>query len=403
MESELIHNQYENTPSPQSFTEFLIANPQIRNISLVFAHPDDPEGYAGGLLSQLAVINSQKSPVDRYTIDITIVTDGANGTTDLAVSANLAATRRIEQLAGLAIVLGDQYNFTSINFLDHPDSKIDIAKLTTEIAELVDRNGSDLIITHDTKKWGYPSSNPNPTMAVQNHADHRDTANAVITVIARMEDAGSDNIPLLLKATWEPADIEVEFDPQTKLEALKAHTSQYSPTMGDIVHQLNRGEQRYKENFAFAKQEARRQERMRSALFQIAGVRGKNPPAFNQFLAETFAQECISRVLLINDTLASTWTMEGLSFDRLCLSIDSWDQDEFERFVRENQIDFLVIPYDLSGVISEGIHKVMAFLSCVSHPGFESTQLHKIKGTAQLMPNANPADITSYQINIGLW
>lgn len=410
-----------------NLNEFLGNNPQVKNITFVFAHPDDIEGYAGGLVNRLAKINASRNQEERYSLNFVVVTDGANGTKDATDRAELVRTRQQEQLEGLKVLFNSpegeepeelistqqgqqKYAFTqanaSVTFLNHQDSNVDQERLVNELEVVLAESGGDLIITHDSREWGRPVSEENPYLAVQNHSDHRAVSKSVSNLLAKLEDAGVENIPILLRPTWEASDISVGFESNNKKLALSKHDSQYSVNqleMNKIVDELNAvGSERF-EFFELVDLEEEHTTVFRNTLLSLAGEQARLLMKPEQQLAETFTRFNIRNVLLLGEIPEEPWKLNDSNVTKLLLTIENWNRDIFERYIRENKIDFLVIPSDLPVNILDDIHSVMMFLSSVNHEGFEAQDTQKIQGAAYALQKTKGTTLNDFIINIGLW
>ncbi|MBP9758493.1 PIG-L family deacetylase [Candidatus Dojkabacteria bacterium] len=410
-----------------NLNEFLTNNPQIRNITFVFAHPDDIEGYAGGLVNRLATINEGKVQEDKYSLNFVVVTDGANGTQDVKDRDELIRTRQQEQLEGLKVLFNSpkgeeannqgstqqghqKYVFTqsnaSVTFLNHPDSNVDEERLVDELDNVLKESGGDLIITHDKKEWGRPVSEKNPYLAVQNHSDHRKVSKAMLHLIGKLEDAGVEDIPILLRSKWEESDISVSFDGNIKKSALAEHNSQYIPNqveMDRIVDELNAVESERFEFYEVVNPDLEFKKRLKRTLLNVAGEQAKVLMNREELLTESFKRFHIENIMLIGEVPDDNWKFDGTTPSRFKIDENNWDRNIFERYIREHNIDFLVIPADLPDNILDDIHAVMMFLSSVSHKGFEELKPHKIKGAAYAIKGTKGITLKQYLINIGLW
>jgi LmbE family N-acetylglucosaminyl deacetylase len=241
MTENLLDQKPEINSSKDNVAEYLQQN-NIKNITFVFAHPDDLEGYAAGLFSNLMKMNGL---IDPSTIKLIVATNGAGGVKNEVDRLGIVETRMKEQLASLES-LGWEFAQTNTKFLGLEDGDIDSDALNRALEIELGEGGPDLIITHDDNAWGH-SSNSSPEETdeyVQNHPDHRACANSVDSVIK-----GRD--VKVLKATWDGSEAKIisEYAPGVKINSFKYHQSQYSQNHGSmdlIENKLNRvGDKRF--------------------------------------------------------------------------------------------------------------------------------------------------------------
>jgi LmbE family N-acetylglucosaminyl deacetylase len=411
-----------------SIAEFINLNPHIGVVKFVFAHPDDELGYSAGLIAQLAAINSTRLPESQLKMDILIATDGANGTKDRAQRKGLVNTRQMESMLGLSVLTGSplaeniqltgspkaEYILdanTRIRFLGHRDSDIDQQTLEEELVAEFHNNGADLVVTHSPKAWDKSPQLENPYLAVQNHRDHALVSEAVSKAIARFEETGSENIPILLRHTWQRSDLNVQFDPDIKRSSFEAHHSQYSQNpdeMNRIIYELNYSENGYQEHYEVVNPDIKRG--LNNTLIQRAGEILKKAP-LNQanFLVEAFANTGVQNILILNTQFTRlkpwVWMKSYPQFKTmLSMEIDSetFDRKTFERYVREHQVDFVVMP-ELTDNNVHAIHQTAMFLSAVMHNEQYELPPHKIKGWGKLNKNATGTNLSDFDINIGVW
>lgn len=410
--------------SKLGIAEFIERNPQIKTIKFVVAHPDDELGYTAGLVSELSKINALRSPEERMNMDFVIVTDGANGTKD-RTRTDLVKTRQIESVLGLSVVTGRplsenlqlsdsaraEYQLdenTRIKFLGQRDSNIDQAELETELLEEIYANGADMIATHSTKPWSKSPQLQNPLLAVQNHKDHTTTAMAVKNVLGRMEEAGIENIPIMLKHTWGEGDLSVKFDATTKRQSFAAHHSQYSQNrdeMDRIIDELNKDGEEYFENYEILKSG---ELSLQNSLLQRAGeILQQEIVEADRFLNQAFERTGIRRVATLQtaEFLINTQPWNNLGAEVLDLPIEesTFNQIEFERMIRQYKIDFLVIPPNLQEGTMGDIHRTVMFLSSVAHKEAGELEPQKVVGWAQMLHGRKGETLNEFDINIGVW
>lgn len=199
--------------------------PEGKRVLIITAHPDDMEFGTGGTAARWAANGCE--------IALCIVTDGASGSDDPAMTPErLKETRRAEQLAANAI-LGIQH---VIN-LDRPDGMV-VADLDLrrDLVRVIRRFRAEVIVCGDPTVYFYGNE-------YINHPDHRAVATAAIDAL--FPAAGNRNyFPELLAEGLEPIKIKEVYISNSqqpnvfvdisefidrKIEALRQHKSQ----MGD--------------------------------------------------------------------------------------------------------------------------------------------------------------------------
>lgn len=195
----------------------------------VAAHPDDLDVGAGGTLAHFASLGAE--------IHYLILTDGGKGSDDpLMTSAQLVETRHAEQQTALEIVGG-----RSISFLDYPDGELEVTmKLKSQIVRAIRSIKPDVVITMDPTVI-YSASN-----GIINHPDHRAAGQATLDAVFPL---ARDRLtfPELLESGYKPHKTNtillVNFNEsnfavnitdsfETKIQALKAHPSQFGDLEG---------------------------------------------------------------------------------------------------------------------------------------------------------------------------
>jgi len=202
-------------------------HPQI--VLGIAAHPDDLDVGAGGTLARFASEGAE--------IHYLILTDGGKGSNDpLMTSQQLTEIRHDEQQTALEIIGGK-----TITFLDYPDGELEVTmELKKQIVKAIRNIKPDVVITMD------PTVIYSASRGIINHPDHRAAGQAVLDAVFPL---ARDRLtfPELLADGFEPhktstillvnfnesnfaVDITDTFN--TKLNALKAHESQFS----DLEH-----------------------------------------------------------------------------------------------------------------------------------------------------------------------
>ena len=199
---------------------------QPQTAMAIYAHPDDADVAAGGLLAQWSS--------EGCAVHLVVICDGAKGShVAKADSASLRGARREElqfaaDLIGAASVLG----------LDRPDGEVvNDEKLREELVGLIRTYRPEVVL------------GPDPTATFfggvyVNHRDHRETGWALLDAVAPAaamplyfprKGPPHQVQQLLLSGTHEPdvvADITRTID--TKVKAVLAHASQLAGDDGAI-------------------------------------------------------------------------------------------------------------------------------------------------------------------------
>jgi LmbE family N-acetylglucosaminyl deacetylase len=189
-----------------------------RSALAIYAHPDDADVAAGGLLAQWASDGSE--------VHLVVICDGAKGShSPLSEASALKETRR-EELETAADILGAK----SVTSLDWPDGAVtNCEELREKLVGLVRTLKPEVVL------------GPDPTATFfggvyVNHRDHRETGWALLDAVAPaaamplyFPNQGPPHqvSVLLLSGTHEPdvvADVSRTID--TKVRAVLAHDSQ---------------------------------------------------------------------------------------------------------------------------------------------------------------------------------
>jgi LmbE family N-acetylglucosaminyl deacetylase len=191
----------------------------------VYAHPDDADVAAGGLLARLASEGSA--------VHIVVVCDGDKGSHGTSDPSSLRSARRGElQLA--ADLLGAQ----STICLNQPDGDV-----------VNDAALREVLVSHVRRLRPEVVVGPDPTATFfdgvyVNHRDHRETGWALVDAVAPaaamplyFPSAGPAHgvTHLLLSGTHEPdVVVDVTLSIDTKVKAILAHASQLGGDTGGV-------------------------------------------------------------------------------------------------------------------------------------------------------------------------
>lgn len=227
--------------------QFLPLKPTV--VLGVAAHPDDLDVGAGGTIAYFASQGAE--------IHYLILTDGGKGSDDPAMtSAMLTEIRHKEQQAALEIVGGK-----SITFLDYPDGELEVTmELKKQIVKSIRDIKPDVVITMD------PTVVYAAERGIINHPDHRAAGQATLDAVFPL---ARDRLtfPELYEAGFEPhktntillvnftdsnfaVDITESFD--KKIQALKAHPSQFGDMEGSTWVRDMASEQGQKSGYELA-------------------------------------------------------------------------------------------------------------------------------------------------------
>jgi LmbE family N-acetylglucosaminyl deacetylase len=197
----------------------------------IYAHPDDADVAAGGLLAQWAS--------EGVSVHLVVVCDGAKGAHSMTSSVSTLRETRLDELQHAADLLGA----TSAVSLGRPDGEVvNDVTLRGDLVERIRRAKPDVVL------------GPDPTATFfggvyVNHHDHRETGWALLDSVAPaaamplyFPDRGAPHQvgQLLLSGTHEPdvvADVTLSLD--TKVKAILAHSSQMgedSEAIRDVVY-----------------------------------------------------------------------------------------------------------------------------------------------------------------------
>jgi LmbE family N-acetylglucosaminyl deacetylase len=203
----------------------MTSDEQPRRVMGIFAHPDDPEFFAGGTLARWAAEGAE--------VLLVLVTSGDKGSEDPAMThARLIEIREAEERAA-ASVLGA----VDVVFLRHPDGEVmHTLALRRELTRLIRLKQPETVVTCDPTAFWYGGG-------YINHPDHRavgDTTMAAVFPTARDrlnylemerdEGLGTHKVRYLYLAGPAEAShfVDISHHIETKINALREHVSQIS-------------------------------------------------------------------------------------------------------------------------------------------------------------------------------
>ena len=219
---------------------------EFRRALVVAAHPDDADFGAAGVAALLARAG--------WEVRYLVVTDGSKGSDNPAITQPELVAMRAEEQRAAAAILGVR----DVRFLGHTDGELVwshalIGEIVREIREFRPYS----VYTHDPEAVIIGNS-------FVSHSDHRATGLATVDAVYP---AARDrlNFPEQIAAGLQPhkvrelylfgveaanfqADITEVFE--TKLAAMRAHTSQFPPEMIERMREFWRdADGRYQEQF----------------------------------------------------------------------------------------------------------------------------------------------------------
>lgn len=139
--------------------------PPLDRVMAIFAHPDDPEFFAGGTLA--------KWGAEGKTLTYTLATSGDKGSDDPDMTRErLIEIREAEQRAAAGCV-GAQH----VIFLRHPDGELEhTLALRRELTRIIRQHKPDIVVTNDPQTYWYRHGGIN-------HPDHRAIGDAVLAAV----------------------------------------------------------------------------------------------------------------------------------------------------------------------------------------------------------------------------
>ncbi len=140
-------------------------NAPLQRVLAIYAHPDDPEFFSGGVLAKWAAEGKHISYV--------LATSGDKGSDDPEMTAErLIAMREAEQRAAAAC-MGSE----SVIFLRYPDGELEhTLRLRRDLTRLIRQLRPDIVVTNDPQTvWTRAGG--------INHPDHRAIGEAALAAI----------------------------------------------------------------------------------------------------------------------------------------------------------------------------------------------------------------------------
>lgn len=130
-------------------------NRRIERVLGVFAHPDDPEFFAGATFARWAALGAE--------VTFVIATNGDKGSADPAMTSERLAAIREEEERNAARALGVR----EVIFLRHPDGELQpTISLRREIVRIIRMTRPDVVVTCDPTVFWWGTGGIN-------HPDHR--------------------------------------------------------------------------------------------------------------------------------------------------------------------------------------------------------------------------------------
>ncbi|MBX3080685.1 MAG: PIG-L family deacetylase [Anaerolineae bacterium] len=139
--------------------------PPLSKVMAIYAHPDDPEFFSGGLLATFAAQGKKLTYV--------LATSGDKGSDDPEMTAQrLIDTREAEQRAAAKCL-----DVENVVFLRYPDGELmPTLGLRRDLTRLIRQYQPDIVVTNDPQTFWYKSGGIN-------HPDHRAIGEAVMAAV----------------------------------------------------------------------------------------------------------------------------------------------------------------------------------------------------------------------------
>ena len=197
--------------------------PQIKRVMGIFAHPDDPEFFAGGTFARWAAEGAH--------ITFVMATSGDKGSEDPAMTHEKLIEIREEEERNAAKALGVE----EVIFLKYPDGELTPSlDLRRALTRLIRMKQPDTVVTCDPTAYWYGTG-------YINHPDHRaigevtmaavfPTARDRLNFIELQRDEGLEPHKVKYLYLAGPAEATTSVDitdhVETKIAALRHHVSQ---------------------------------------------------------------------------------------------------------------------------------------------------------------------------------
>ncbi len=198
------------------------AAPALR-VMAIFAHPDDPEFFAGGALAQWAAAGA--------IVVYVLATSGDKGSADVDMTSERLVEIREEEQRAAAAVIG----CTDVIFLRRRDGELTPSlDLRRDLVRLIRLKQPDIVVTNDPTTFWYGDR-------ALNHPDHRAIGEATLAAVfpiardrlnhpemERDEGLLPHKVKQLYLAGANQPNVKVDISDtiETKITALREHNSQ---------------------------------------------------------------------------------------------------------------------------------------------------------------------------------
>jgi LmbE family N-acetylglucosaminyl deacetylase len=140
------------------------AEPDIKKVLGIFAHPDDPEYFAGATFARWAAEGAE--------VTFVLATSGDKGSEDPEITSEQLQVIREEEERKAAAALGVK----EVVFLRHPDGMLQATlELRRELSRMIRLKQPDVVVTSDPTMW-YRER-------YVNHPDHRAIGEAALAAV----------------------------------------------------------------------------------------------------------------------------------------------------------------------------------------------------------------------------
>ncbi|RYG26138.1 hypothetical protein EON82_04430, partial [bacterium] len=186
--------------------------PKGTRVTMVVAHPDDPEFYTGATLPQIRDAGA--------VLSLVVVTDGDKGYYPFEDAAANRAVRRAEQTEAAR-----RWGATNVQFLGFPDGRVHSGeKLNKAIREALEKFKPEVILSFDDL---YPPR--------RHHADHARTGEAVAEILSSLKGVRAIG-RFSTEAPNRIADATSRW--AEKLELMRVHKSQFDTPRTGLFDRL---------------------------------------------------------------------------------------------------------------------------------------------------------------------